>query len=521
MIGPGRAGRWATARGLLRTSWRLAVCLLAAGCAYYNGMYNAKKWARQAQRSEERGRIAEARERWQRSALHAESVLARHPRSRWADDAMLLRGRALAHLELHTEAAAVLERAAAMAGEHEQRLEALLLLGRSQLALRRYLEARLALDEAAASLSAERRSAALLYRGRVRLAQGAPAAALSDFQASSHPAARFERARAALALRDTALALAVLDSLARAPRYVERDWLATLDSLAAAGASRSASALVDVLLERRDLGRGESARLLLGDGDRALTLGDTGLAAQRFHEAVRAAPDSAEARSAGVRLARQELRVASSLEQLADIRERLDDLAREGGQPAREAHQTLRLIGRVDSLAAAVISPDAFWYWRSELLRDSLEARSLAAASFAEMGGRFPDSPWTPKGLTAALEAGAEPADSLRQLLASRYADSPYVAALHGQVAEGYEALEDSLRQALRQSPTPARAAPGQRGAPPEGLDEAERIDRRRAQPGQQARPAQRPPRPVTPPTQPTPPPRPPPQPVRPPDPYR
>ncbi|MEK6609612.1 MAG: tetratricopeptide repeat protein, partial [Gemmatimonadota bacterium] len=175
-------------------SVRLVLLLATTGCAYYNGMYNAKRWSRAAERSERAGRTSEARERWQRAAIHAESLTARHPRSRWADDAMLVRGRAALHLELNTEAAALLTRAARQAGEPEQRLEALLLLGRANLALRRYADARSAFDSAVGSSSNQRRAEALLYRGGTLLAMGAPADALTDVNRSTHPRARVDRA---------------------------------------------------------------------------------------------------------------------------------------------------------------------------------------------------------------------------------------------------------------------------------------------------------------------------------------
>ena len=86
---------------LRRSRAALAACALwaASGCVYYNGMYNAERAASEAERFERQGRTAEARDRWQRAIVHAESVAVRHPRSRWAADAQLLRGRGLVRLE--------------------------------------------------------------------------------------------------------------------------------------------------------------------------------------------------------------------------------------------------------------------------------------------------------------------------------------------------------------------------------------------------------------------------------------
>ena len=81
------------------TSWvalGLTVTVSSGGCAYYNAMWSAEKLAKQARWLEERGREPEARTQWAAAATKAESVLARHPRSRWADDALVLHGEGLA-----------------------------------------------------------------------------------------------------------------------------------------------------------------------------------------------------------------------------------------------------------------------------------------------------------------------------------------------------------------------------------------------------------------------------------------
>jgi hypothetical protein len=147
----------------------------------------------------------------------------------------------------------------------------------------------------------------------------------------------------------------------------------------------------------------------------------------------------------------------------------LTRLAADGGPAAREAQPVLRVLERIDSLAEETAAPDACWFVRAELLRDSLGALRLAANAFGEMATRFPESPWTPKGIVDAIAAGHPAADSLRTLLDQRYADSPYrLAALGlaaaGAAADAYRVLEDSLgqvvsrRAARRSEDRPARA---------------------------------------------------------------
>jgi predicted negative regulator of RcsB-dependent stress response len=466
-------------------------------------MYNARRWARRAERSERVGRIAEARERWQRAAIHAESLVARHPRSRWVDDALLLRGRALVHLSAYTEAQLVLERAVAAAREEEMRRHAQVLLGRTYLALRAPQRALAVLDSAAESLLPERRAEALLYRGRSRLALGEPAAALEDFAASTHPQAPIERARAGLLLRDTALALGLLDSLVSWGAFAEADWLPTLDSLGAAGAVAAASRLVDSLAARGDLGRGQRARVLLSDGDRLLGGADTAGADRRFESVERALPDSAEGRLARLRRARIALAATDDTLRLDSIRVVVAAVADAGGTPAREAAPLIRLMAKADSLSRIAGAEDAHWFAHAEFWRDSLHAPALAARLFGGMVERYPDSPWTPKAILAAVALLHPSSDSLLRLLEARYADSPYTVAARGGSDERYAVLEDSLRAAL-DSPG-ARRPGGPTGPRGEEEDEIERV-RTRVQPRPAQprptppRPAQAPPRPASPP---------------------
>jgi tetratricopeptide (TPR) repeat protein len=438
------------------SAWGRPVAALAAGalwavsgCVYYNGMFNAERAAAEAGRFEGQGRTAEARDRWQRAIVHAESVAVRHPRSRWAADALLLRGRGLVQLERFHDAATVLEGATRRARPGLQRAQCYVLLGQAYLAVGRLANATAALDTALALEQPQVRAEALLFRGRARLALALPAAALADFTASLDPRAAFDRARTRLVLRDTTGALAQMDSLAGTRPYQERAWREALDGLGGLGGVASASRLAGLLASRADLTRGQQARLLLDDGDRLLRASEAPAAQARYRVAALTAPDSVEARLATVRGIRLALVAARGEADLEDAAQRLAQLAADGGAPAREAQPSLRVLNRITQLAQDEEVPDARWFLRAELLRDSLRARGLAAQAFAAMGERYPDSPWTPKALLAAIAADHPAADSLRGVLDVRYADSPYRRAAAGAVspaeAEAYRVLEDSL----------------------------------------------------------------------------
>jgi len=458
----------------------LCVALAAApACAYFNGMFNAKRAARDAEALERQGRTAEARDRWQRAVVHAESLSTRHPRSRWADDALLLRGRALVRLQFNSEAAVVLEQAVRRAGTPAQRAAALTLLGQANVALGRFAAALAQLDSALAVPDAGVAAEALLFRGRALLALGDLDGALADFAASRDARAPLERARALLAGNDTAGAAAQLELLVGARRFEELRWRGPLDTLALLGAARRASLLTERLASRADVTPGERARLFLDDGDRRLAARDREGAGSSYRRAAEAAPDSVEARVAGVRLARIAVTAAADSSGLAEAKLRLEALAAEGGAAAREAQPLLRALERAGLLEADTVAPDASWYLRAELLRDSLGARGLAASAFAGMAARFPRSPWAPKGLLAAIAAGHPGADSLRALLDGEYRDSPYRSVALGWAAEGpeaeaYRALEDSLGRALaaagRERLVPERA-PRQEARPRQGQE--------------------------------------------------
>ena len=68
---------------------------MVSGCAYYNGLYNANRLAKDAEQAEREGRESDARSLWAQVAVKAESVVARYPQSKHRDDALLLRGKAL------------------------------------------------------------------------------------------------------------------------------------------------------------------------------------------------------------------------------------------------------------------------------------------------------------------------------------------------------------------------------------------------------------------------------------------
>src|SRR3954452_7261185 len=90
--------------------YRILLTVLLGGCVYYNGMYNANRLARSAKKAEREGRTFDATNLWGQVATKAESVVVRHPTSKYAEEAAVLRGVALARLGQCDQALGALSR---------------------------------------------------------------------------------------------------------------------------------------------------------------------------------------------------------------------------------------------------------------------------------------------------------------------------------------------------------------------------------------------------------------------------
>ncbi len=499
MTRPGRGpARGTGPAALSRSAVLLCLCLLLCGCAYYNGMYNTRRFARNAERSERAGRTSEAADRWRQVVLHADTLLARHPESRWADDAELLKGRALVALGAWPAASVALERVKGRAGTEDQLREAQYWLGVASAGRRDYATALANFDSALASPRRDHRDAVRLARGRTLLAMGRPAEALRDFDAVSGGAVRFDRAVAALALGRPGPAAAHADSAVGVRGVTPERWLAFVDTLGRRGGTLEADALVDRLLVAGALPAAARARLLLADGDRLAAAGLDSLALERWAATAEMAPESDEARVATARALRHALRGPGAADREGDVRARLAALAEAGGEGGREARELLRLLRAADSLAAGAVAADALAFRAAEWLRDSIPSSPLAARGFADMAERWPASPWAPKAIVAAIAAGHPAADSLQRVLHDRYADSPYTqvaAGIPGE-PEAFAAMEDSLAAALEGAV--ATAAEGDAAAAAAAVSDDDRITAQRTgNQGRQRPTAAPPPAPV------------------------
>lgn len=476
--------RW----GALMLTWSLA------GCAYYNAMWSAEHYASDARHLEERGQVSEARSQWALAATKAEAVVRRHPRSRWADDALVLQVEGMANSGACQDADEPITRARASVKQAALRERIELAAAECALAAHRPAQADAALAQAIASKDGDRRSRAEYLSGEAALQQLDYDAAVKHFERSGEPNARPALVRAQLLAGRVDEGTAALNAIANGPRF-EADRADLLGQLAATGGSEAASAAVDRMLRRARLPFPEQARLLIADGDRRLSHGDYDAAMARYRRAAGLAP--AETPEAGMALVGEQrvlIAQASGRTELKPIATELTRLLRvEAGGAAGK-----RWLDLLNSVLPVPETP-GMRFRMAEVARDSLGAPALAGQLFLDVAASDSGSLYAPKALVAALMLLPDRRDSIAQVLDTRYATSPYTRVFHGEPSVAYAAAEDSLARELgvqlARSTTAAAGArfdaplPGPRGP---WLDEpAERAPAARgARPTAPARPA-------------------------------
>jgi GGDEF domain-containing protein len=442
-----------------------ATALLLAGCAYYNGLYNANRLAREAERAERDGRTGEARSLWSQAAVKAESVVSRHPKSRYRDDALYLQGRAFERVGSCSQALHPLSLAADSSPDPSLRVDARLLLADCRLQLREPESTLVAVAPVLDEGGPEARSAALLLRGRALLVLGRNEAALEELTASGAREGAYAKAIALARLNRHDDAAATLAAVVDAP-YQEAQWLPTLDSVGA-GNPAVVGPVLARLADHPDVRDGERARLWLADAERWLARGDTTAAESRF-QAVRAlVADSGEGRAARARLATFAARAVSHWSEVGRVADSLRVAVRDGGAAARIGGRYSAVFARVSD---ALDVGDLALFVAAEDVRDTVRNPALAGSLMEQVVERYPESAIAPKALLALAALRPDVADSLAGLLQTRYPASPYTLVLAGTGATAYEALEDSLRQAA------------------EALRRAANADRRRDDPARRAR---------------------------------
>lgn len=419
----------------------LAAALLLAGCAY-NGMYHARRLSGDAERAERDGRTIDANAFWGQVTVKAETLLARHPDSRYATEAKLLLGRAHAHLDDCTAARPMLRAALPTLTDSADILDARADLARCDLSLGDYAAAAASYSALMGQGSAgEQRATRLALARSLRMA-GRGDEALATLEGMDGRDATEERLLARAGSGSVAAMTALADSL-----IALRDSTAPWDSVLASLGRRdpvAASQLLDRLAPVFAGRPALHARRLVDDARRLAPV-DAARAEQRLAQVAASGGDEGAAATARMHLLRTSLAQVSELAALDSIRAALE---RESTGPlAGEAAALSKVVGRVrsaDSITAGTPQGDLRLFLVAEAARDSLGALPLAAGLFRSVAEQWPDSPYAPKALLAA-EVLVPATPDLRSLLDARYPSSPYVARLRGEDVPELLVLEDSL----------------------------------------------------------------------------
>jgi tetratricopeptide (TPR) repeat protein len=454
--------------------------LLLTGCVYYNGMYNANRLARSARKAERDGRTFEANNLWGQVATKAESVVVRHPTSKYAGEAAVLRGVALARMGQCEQALGPLSQVAVTALPADLTEDAVLATGRCQLSLGNLAAADAAFSQLLESKDPVRRREAHFQQARILRQTGRydeALSALGDYRGSQ---ADTERILALAGAGRVPEALALTDSLIARGDTTKR-WDSVVVVLGRENAL-AASSLVDRVRRLPNRSREIQARLLLEDGIR-LSRSDTARAARRLREAVVGGGSGEAAAWASLELVRLDLRRASRPDHLGPIVDSLKGLAVRFDMVPAELNRVSATVASVRSSVASVLpgtpQGDLRLFLAAESARDSLGAPRLAGTIFRRILEEWPASPYAPKVILAAQQLDASWGDSARAILDERYLDSPYLAMIRGDATTEYRQLEDSLAAFAASLST--RPAPGVRRKPT--LREDRDAPRRRPQP--------------------------------------
>jgi hypothetical protein len=379
----------------MKSSALLLAAGALSGCAFYNGVYNARQAERKGDALSRAGMRAEADSLYGVAANEAEAVLARHAESKWAPEAAFIAGWSWAMAARCDRAeprlAAVLERSA----EPEPRLErATLALGVCRVRQGRDAEARTLL--APLTYLSDRVVArdAALWAALASVNLGEADSVRAYLRTADDGRAEWEVARALVARREFAPAESLLER-----RAAHRDYRADLPELLRTLWHAGRTDAVYRVVRRYDDARAAArtrARLHLLVGELAMTAWQDSTARAHLALARRLSRDTLLAREATARLTLAELAELPSLVDAATVIAR--GHARAAGDPIqRRLDDNLLLVSmlyqREDGAGASL-------FLAAEVARDSLRAPSLARAMFTDVAA-LPRSPLAGKALAA------------------------------------------------------------------------------------------------------------------------
>jgi tetratricopeptide (TPR) repeat protein len=385
---------------------------LLGGCVYYNGMYNANRLAGSARKAEREGRTFEANNLWGQVVTKAESVVVRHPTSKYAAEAGLLRGVALARLGQCEQALGALGQVTLGSKAGDLTEDALLATGRCQLALGNIPASEAAFSQLLDSKNRDRRREARFQYAKLLRQSGRYQEALRALKGVNDPRADGERILALGGAGHLPQALGLADSL-----IARRDTTQPWDSLVVLMAQQSpgaASRLLDRLRPLPVRSPEIQARRLLEDGIR-LTDSDTARAAGRFREAISIGGTNNAAGQSSLQLVLMDLRRAGRVEDLPGPIVALKTIAKRFETVALQATQLGSTIGGIHQAGTSVTwetpQGDLRLFLAAEAARDSVRAPALAERLFRRVLEDYPNSSYAAKVVLAVQQLDSTWAD--------------------------------------------------------------------------------------------------------------
>ena len=401
----------------IRARAAIGVLLIASGCAYYNGVYNARHADRAAERALLDGDDSAAVRNFALAAAAAETVLARYPQSRWAPEAMMLAGRGLAFTGSCGTALNRLDAYRRRVRDPRDRDRAALASGQCLTTAGRYAEA---LSVLAPLLTVREREVAVpaaRLSARAHLALGDDASAARVLSRVDAGAAEWLLARDALGVGRLARAesllarrVAIGDVRGDLPDMLRRLWTA--------GDSAAALRLAVAVSASRAPTPGK-ARVRLAIGELLAGAGRDAEAREALAMVPRLSADSVVVSRARDLMSQLALASATSLDEVSE------QLKKPRGSDVRLANAALlaRVLVREDPITGAGR------FLAGEVARDSLRAARLARSLFITIPAA---SPLSAKGWLAAAALAGDSAGAYVAQARRRWPNSPYVLAVDG-----------------------------------------------------------------------------------------
>lgn len=409
------------------------VWALGSGCVYYNGVYNAEAFARKGDARLRRDLEAEATAEFQQSAARAESVLVRHPTSKWRTRALYLAGRGAA-LGGNCDGAVprlreFLSLADVPPGDRDR---ARVALAACDLRATELVTARARVDSVLAAPHATLRQEDLrqarIWGARAALTQGALDAVpvyLGDLQSDVLP---WELIGASVGARQFARAESLIVQRAQRGEYRE-DVVRAVREMGMADDFAGAERIVESYdrVRVREVSR---AQLHYTLGEQLLRAGRDTVARRHFAQARELAPnDTIISRESLVRLTFVDARRTRSLRQFDSVLARVDSAGWRTvyGRRAAEQMLLLRLLNQQTDPSGAAA------FLAAEVVRDSLRAPWLAASLFTSLARSSENAPVAPHAWYAASTLEPDSAADWQRLITSRYGFSSVAARLRGE----------------------------------------------------------------------------------------